>query len=185
MNILQVKERAKTFKEKLGMNTYPVGVKFILQEGKTIIEGSQKLTGYRYCQALMEARHGKHVLLDKEGISCPAAAAAFGFKPLPDSLKNGKGLISFGITKHEDVGIEMFKGMDSLNPGELNSLYLFPLETAVIEPDIVVIEDLVERLMWVVLAYVNVKGGSVWRVPRQYYRELALTQRLFPINKKR
>jgi uncharacterized protein (DUF169 family) len=160
MNILQVKERAKTFKEKLGMNTYPVGVKFILQEGKTIIEGSQKLTGYRYCQALMEARHGKHVLLDKEGISCPAAAAAFGFKPLPDSLKNGKGLISFGITKHEDVGIEMFKGMDSLNPGELNSLYLFPLETAVIEPDIVVIEDLVERLMWVVLAYVNVKGGQ-------------------------
>jgi uncharacterized protein (DUF169 family) len=159
MNMLQVKERAKTLKEKLGMDTYPIGVKFILQEDETIIEGAKKLIRYRYCQAVMEARHGEHVLLDKEGISCPAAAAAFGFKPLPDGLKNGKGLVGFGITKHEEVGIEMFKGMDSLNSGELKSLYLFPLETAVVEPDIVVIEDRIERLMWVVLAYVNLKGG--------------------------
>ena len=108
----------------------------------------------------MEARHGKHVLLDKEGIACPAAAAAFGFKPLPEGLKSGKGLVGFGITKHPDVGREMFKEMPSLAMGELKSLYLFPLETAVTEPDIVVMEDQVERLMWVVLAYVNVKGGK-------------------------
>ncbi len=159
MNILQVKEKAKNLKQKIGMDSFPVGVKFILQEDQQIIEDATKLTGYRYCQVLMQARHGKHVLLDKEGIACPAAAAAFGFKPLPDGLKNGKGLVGFGITKHEDVGMEMFNGMDSLDPGELNSLYLFPLETAVVEPDIVVMEDRVESLMWVVLAYLNAKGG--------------------------
>jgi len=41
-------------------------------------------------------------------------------------------------------------------------LYLFPLETAIIEPDVVVMEDQVERLMWIVLVYLNAKGG--WRV---------------------
>ncbi len=160
----QVREKAKTLREKIGMRTFPVGVKFILQKDTAIIENLlknkhvRKLKGYRYCQAVMEARYGKHVLLDKGGISCPAAAAAFGFKPLPEGLKSGKGLVGFGITKHIDVGKEMFKGMDSLTMGELNSLYLFPLETAIIEPDVVVIEDQVERLMWIVLAYVNTKG---------------------------
>ena len=160
-----MREKAKTLKEKIGMRTFPIGTKFILQRDIAIIEdlakieGVERLNGYRYCQAVMEARHGKHVLLDEEGISYPAAAVAFGFKPLPEGLKNGKGLVGFGITKHADVGREMFKGMDSLAMGELNSLYLFPLETAVIEPEIVVMEDQVERLMWVVLAYVNVKGG--------------------------
>jgi len=163
--ILQVREKAKALKEKIGMDTFPVGVKFILQRDTAIIEevarieSVTKLSGYRYCQAVMEARGGRHVFLDKEGISCPAAASAFGFKPLPEGLKNGKGLVGFGITKHASVGREMFKGMDSLAPGELHSLYLFPLETAALEPDIVVMEEKVERLMWVVLACVNAKGG--------------------------
>jgi len=164
--ILQVREKAKILREKIGMHTFPVGVKFILQRNVAIIdevakiEDVKRLNRHRYCQAVMEARHGKHVLLDKEGIACPAAAAAFGFKPLPEGLKNGKGLVGFGITEHIDVGREMFKEMPSLAMGELNSLYLFPLETAIIEPDVVVMEDQVERLMWVVLAYINVKGGK-------------------------
>ena len=163
--IAGLREKAKSLKDKLGMDTSPVGVKLIFQKDTALMkdagksESVTKVRGYRYCQAVMEARHGRHVLLDKEGISCPAAAAAFGFKPLPEGLKNGKGLVGFGISKHEDVGREMFKGMDALAPGELHSLYLFPLETAAVEPDIVVIEEKVERLMWVVLACVNAKGG--------------------------
>ncbi len=161
----QVREKGKVLREKTGMYTFPVGVKFILQKDIAIIkdlmkaENVERLNMYRYCQAVMEARHGKHVLLDKEGISCPAAAAAFGFKSLPEGLKNGKGLAGFGITKHAATGREMFNGMDSLVMGELNSLYLFPLETAIVEPDVVIIEDQVERLMWIVLAYVNTKEG--------------------------
>jgi uncharacterized protein (DUF169 family) len=160
MNIMQVKKMAKNLKEKVGLDTYPVGVKFVFNDHQDIPNSVTRLLRHRYCQALMKARHGEHVMLDKEGISCPAAAAAFGFKPLPDGLKNGKGLAGFGITKEENVGIEMFSGMTVLNSGELTELYLFPLETAIIEPDIVVIEDQVEKLMWVALAYLNTKGGK-------------------------
>lgn len=160
MELSQVKEKAKQIKEMVGLSTYPAGVKFVFRNEQISDMNIEKLHGYRYCQALMKARHGEHVLLDAEGIACPAAAAAFGFKPLPDGLKTGKGLIGFGITKEESVGKKMFTGMTILQPGELDALYLFPLETAIIEPDVVLVEDQIENLMWVALAYLNVKGGE-------------------------
>ena len=160
MEITQVREKAKNIKEEIGLDSYPVGVKFIFHDQEEIPGFAKRLLGYRYCQAVMKARHGEHVTLDKEGITCAAGTAAFGFKPLPEALKNGKGLVGFGITKEENTGIRMFTGMTTLKPGELKKLYLFPMETAVVEPDIVVIEDDVEKLMWISLAYLNVKGGQ-------------------------
>ncbi|MGC8823126.1 MAG: DUF169 domain-containing protein [Bacteroidales bacterium] len=143
----------------LGLTSSLVGVKFISPEADLPV-GIEKLNGYRYCQALMKARHGAHVLLDAEGIACPAAAAAFGFKPLPDGLKTGKGLVGFGIVNEEAVGKTMFEGMTTLPQGKLKALYLFPLETATSEPDIVVVEDETEKLMWFALANLNIKGGQ-------------------------
>lgn len=143
----------------LGLDTSMVGVKFIYSENE-ITEKLEKLHGHRYCQALMKARHAKHVLLDADGIACPAAASAFGFKPLPEGLKTGKGLVGFGIVNHENAGKTMFENMTVLPQGKLKALYLFPLETAVIEPDIVVVEDETEKLMWLALANLNVKGGN-------------------------
>ena len=160
MDITEVNHKAKLVKEQVGLTSYPVGVTFSFADRPISFANAETLHGYRYCQALMRARQGDHVLLGKEGISCPAAAAAFGFKPLPDGLKSGKGLIGFGITKEENTGKEMFKGMTILTPGELDELYLFPLETAIIEPDIVIIEDRIEKLMWFALAYLNVKQGK-------------------------
>ena len=145
-------------KQILGLTTSMVGVKFIFSENE-IPSGVEKLNGHRYCQALMNARHGAHVLLDAEGIACPAAAAAFGFKPLPEALKTGKGLVGFGIVNDDSTGKAMFEGMTTLPQGKLKALYLFPLETATIEPDVVVVEDETEKLMWLALANLNVKGG--------------------------
>jgi len=160
MEIAQVKEKARILKDKIGLGSFPVGVKFVLSESDLTYPGIKRLHRHRYCQALMRARQGEHVILDSEGIACPAAAKAFGFKELPDDLKNGKGLINFGITKEVNTGLEMFKGMTTLTKGKVKELYLFPLETSTIEPDIVVIEDQIENLMWFALAYLNAKGGA-------------------------
>jgi len=54
----------------------------------------------------------------------------------------------------------MFEGMHALPPGRLKALYLFPLETAETEPDVVVAEDEVEKLMWLALAELNRRGGA-------------------------
>ncbi|MCA1759432.1 MAG: DUF169 domain-containing protein, partial [Bacteroidales bacterium] len=124
-----LKNKSEKIKQILGLNSSPVGVKFYFSENE-IPEQAERLKGYRYCQALMKARHGEKVILDAEGIACPAAAAAFGFKPLPGPLKNGKGLMGFGITDNEETGKTMFENMTTLPQGKLKALFLFPLETA-------------------------------------------------------
>lgn len=143
----------------LGLDSAPVGVRFILGKGE-IPETALRLNQHRYCQALMRARRGEHVLLDAQGINCPAAAAAFGFRPLPEGLQNGKGLVGFGIVSDEHVGKVMFAHMPKLDVGVVQAIELFPLDQSPAIPDVVVVEDQVEKLMWINLAYLNATDGE-------------------------
>jgi len=143
----------------LGLDGSPVGVRLLTIEQDDPAE-AVVLGQHRYCQALMRARRGQSVLLDAKGITCPAAAAAFGFHPLPEGLQSGKGLVGFGIVADPAVGQRMFEGTPRLASGQVRSLHLFPLDQARHEPDVVVVEDEVEKLMWISLAYLNVKGGE-------------------------
>jgi uncharacterized protein (DUF169 family) len=141
------------------LESAPVGVRFI-REKDELTAGAQHLNQHRYCQALMRARRGEHVFLDAQGINCPAAAAAFGFRPLPENLQNGKGLVGFGIVAYEQVGQTMFTHMPKLADGAIRALEIFPLTQSPAIPDIVVVEDQIERLMWINLAYLNMVGGE-------------------------
>lgn len=155
----EIEFAAVRLKEITGLTSSPVGVKFYFGDDQAHGK-AEKLTGYRYCQALMRARHGDHASLDAEGISCPAAAAAFGFKPLPEGLRTGKGLVGFGIVSEESNGRTMFENMTVLPAGRLIAICLYPLEEAITEPDVIVVEDETEKLMWIALAYLNVNGGK-------------------------
>jgi len=142
----------------LGLSTFPVGVRFLTT--KDAVEGAKTLDRHRYCQALMRARHGQDVLLDAGGISCPAAARAFGFRPLPEPLRTGKGLVGFGIVSEEKVAEKRFEKMPHLEMGAIQQIHLYPLEKAEQLPDLVVVEDEVEKLMWIILAYLHAQGGE-------------------------
>lgn len=143
----------------LGLESSPVGVRFIYSGATSSFPG-ERLQQHRYCQALMKARRGEKVILDNAGIACPAAAAAFGFRALPEGLKSGQGLVGFGIVSDPSVGRRMFEGMSRFEPGSLQHLELFPLEQAEEFPDIVVVEGSVEQLMWINLAYLHATGGE-------------------------
>lgn len=155
----QIREIGKRMISVLNLSFSPVGVRLVAG-GQEFPNDSQRLKQHRYCQALMKARRGKSVVLDKEGISCPAAAAAFGFRPLTSGLQSGKGLVGFGIVADEEVGRKMFANMPKLKFGEIQRLKLFPLERAQDIPDIVVVEDEVEKLMWIVLSFLHATGGE-------------------------
>lgn len=155
----ELNKQAIRIQEILTMTSKLVGIKFIYNSDAMPATG-KTLYNHRYCQDLMKARHGEHVILNAEGIACPAAAAAFGFKKLPGGLSSGKGLVGFGIVTDENTGQAMFKGMETLPFGKLKAIYLFPIESATLKPDIVVAEDETEKLMWIALAYLNVKGGK-------------------------
>ena len=86
--IEEIQEMGARMKAILGLSASPVGVRFLNAE--EAVEGAKILDRHRYCQALMRARHGQNVVLDAEGISCPAAARAFGFRPLPEHCAREK-----------------------------------------------------------------------------------------------
>lgn len=143
----------------LGLVGSPMGVRLLAaEEGDP--PGALVLRRHRYCQALMRARRGESVLLDAHGIACPAAAAAFGFRPLSEGLRSGAGLVGFGIVADPAVGRRMFETMPHLESGRVRALHLFPLDSADAVPDVIVVEDEVEKLMWIGLAYLNVRGGE-------------------------
>ncbi|MCA1743204.1 MAG: DUF169 domain-containing protein [Desulfovibrionales bacterium] len=157
----QVKEIGSKMISILELSGSPVGIKLVKHEDQSKDHSSaEQLTHHRYCQAVMKARHGHSVWLDAEGIACPAAAAAFGFKPLPEPLKTGKGLVGFGIVSNTETGQTMFQNMPSLAQGTVKGLHLMALESCDFSPDVVIVEDEVEKLMWIVLSYMHARGGK-------------------------
>jgi len=145
--------------EILDLSSSPVGVRLLSKGQKTPNEATV-LKNHRYCQAIMKARNGKNVILDKKGISCPAAAAAFGFRTLPEALKSGRGLIGFGIVSDASVGEKMFQDMVRLEIGQIEQLHIFPLDKSNYVPDVIIVEDEPEKLMWIALAYLHMTGGK-------------------------
>ena len=158
MELEQIKMMALQMQNLVGLSDAVIGVSFLVKNPETAMGLS--LSQHRFCQALMRARHGEIVSLNGEGMSCPAAAAAFGFRPLPDGLKSGKGLVGFGIVQDQAVGQKMFEEMPRLFPGQIQNLLVFPLSDAPVMPDVIVVEDDVEKLMWINLAYLNAQGGQ-------------------------
>jgi len=151
------KEYAEILKGTVGLTSLPVGVTFL----KAMRTDEHPSTDYRLCQAVMEARKGKRVLLHKDNISCPAAAAALGLKPLPKQLQDGTMLCGYGIFKTKDAAIRVMEMMPRLQAGQYAAVEVKPLEECEEIPHVVVLEDEVEKLMWIALAYLNEDGGRL------------------------
>jgi len=145
----------------LGPEIEPVAV-YLLPPGATPapFDGYRSLIHHRYCQALMRARRGESVRLEPDELACPAAASAFGFRPLPAQLASGKGLVGFGIADHESTGQRMFEGMTRLAAGEIGGIAACPLVAAPRIPDVVIVEARPEPVMWLVLADLILAGGA-------------------------
>jgi len=152
---------ARRLKEILALDTEPVAV-FLLAPGPAhpSFHGFAKVSGHRYCQLVMRARHGDSVRLDPAELVCPAAASAFGFKTLPEGLATGTGLVGFGIVGDPGTGKAMFDGMTRVPSGSVAGIAVCPLGAAPVRPDVVVVEGPPEPLMWLVLADLNVAGGQ-------------------------
>jgi len=151
---------AATLQTVLGLTSSPVSVSILRTPSDVAACATTHtlLTAHRYCQALMRARRGERVLVTAEGLNCPAAASAFGFRPLPDKLASGEGLVGFGIVQTPEQGRLMFESMTRFAPGEVAGIALAPLAMADRQPDVVVVEGEVEQLMWLLLANLHSTG---------------------------
>lgn len=142
----------------LGLECPPLAVK-LLRPGDPVpagYDGSQKL---RYCQSLMMGKHGRKVLLNGENITCPASASAFGFKPLVEKLANGEMMCGMGLFGTPAAAARTMELMPRLKQGECSGVLVAPLDQADFDPDVVVLEGMPEKLMWVALADIFDEGG--------------------------
>jgi len=87
---MSFRETAEKMSQILELQHSPIAVRLI-KSGEEIpknIKVPDKRS--RHCQLLMLTRHGETLLLTPDHLSCPAAAAAFGFAPLPEMISSGK-----------------------------------------------------------------------------------------------
>lgn len=149
---------AETLKESVGLEYEPVGIKFYETYSQN---GIQKAEDHRMCQLVMRARNGENLILTKDDISCPAAAAALGFKPLSKNLQDGSMLQGYGIFRDKESAVKVMDDMPRLEQGKYEAVVAKPLKDWEENPDVIVIEDEVEKLMWIALAYLNKEGGRI------------------------
>ena len=155
------REIASKLTKILRLKNQPVAVKLVKKEDS--LEGlppepSMKM---RYCQLVMEAKKGTSFTHTKDSISCPAAAAAFGLLPLPEKIEKGTMLKALGLFDSEEAAAELMSKMPRLPLGGYKAVAAAPLSEAGFTPDVVVLEEEPEKIMWISLASLHEKGGRL------------------------
>jgi uncharacterized protein (DUF169 family) len=149
-------------KEILGLKWSPVAVKLVKSDESINEVPPMSPKRLRYCQLLMEAKRGKSATLTSENIACPAAAAALGLMPLPEKISSGKMLKTLGLFESEEAAAKTMAQMSRMKLGEVKAIAAAPLENATFRPDVVIIEDKPEKIMWINLAAIHENGGRLF-----------------------
>jgi len=152
---------SSALKEMLGLKWSPVAVKLVKADESTGEIPSESPKRLRYCQLLMEAKKGKSATLTSGNIACPAAAAALGLMPLPEKISSGKMLKTLGLFESEEAAAKTMAQMSRMKLGEVKAIAAAPLENATFRPDVVIIEDKPEKIMWINLAAIHETGGRL------------------------
>jgi uncharacterized protein (DUF169 family) len=160
MSTPDLKELSSELKQMLGLKWEPIAVKLITKEDHDTLpdESSRRL---RYCQLLMEAKKGRSLLLTAKSISCPAAASALGFLPLPEKIVSGEMLKALGLFASNEAAAKTMREMPRLELGKYTAVAAAPLKTASFRPDVIVIEATPEQIMWINLASLHRSGGRL------------------------
>ena len=148
-------------KQLLGLRWSPIAVRLVTENDDLTVLPKESKRRIRYCQLLMEAKKGKSLLLTATSISCPAAASALGFLPLPEKISKGEMLKTLGLFASNEAAARTMNAMPRLESGKFRAVAVAPLETASFEPDVVVIEDVPEKIMWINLASLYSSGGRL------------------------
>ncbi len=160
----QKKLFAETLKNIAGIRREPVAVKFISNKDElsNINPSDYDMnTKSRYCQAVMRATKGEKVILSADNISCAAAAAAFGLKPLHPKLASGEAHFNVGTFGTQNAAKRMMHDMPRLALGDYQFILLSPLTLAEFKPDIILVEAPPENLMWLALAFIYTTGDRL------------------------
>ncbi|MDD4366905.1 MAG: DUF169 domain-containing protein [Eubacteriales bacterium] len=145
-------------KELLDLKNDIVGVK-MLKDNK-LLQGYDSSKKYTFCQFIMKAREGKKLLATSENIACANGASALGFMPVPEKLMSGEFLEKLGSFKKEG-GKKTMESIPRFEQGQFSGIALAPLAKVDFDPDIIILETVPEKLMWLSLSTIYENGGRL------------------------
>ncbi len=149
---------SEVLKSVLKIENEAVAIKLL--KGDSALEGYDGDKKYTFCQFIMKARDGEKLLAKADNIACANGASALGFIPVPEKLLNGEFLSQLGSFQKEGAQNAM-KAMPRFSQNEFSGILLSPLSQVDFEPDLIVVETLPERLMWLSLASIHSEGGRL------------------------
>jgi uncharacterized protein (DUF169 family) len=152
---------SSSLRELLKLKWSPIGVKLVKNNMDLDDIPERAAQRLRYCQLLMEAKKGKSATLTRENIACPAAAAALGLSPLPEKISSGEMLEALGLFTSREAAAMTMAQMPRIEQGKIKAVATASLEEAKFTPDVVIIEDQPEKIMWVNLATIHEAGGRL------------------------
>lgn len=151
---------AETLKNILKLRGEPVAVKLV-KEGEDYPEGFEEpVSQISHCQAVFRARAGESFKLPVESQSCMIGCSALGMAPTPEKVASGEFHSMIGMHDSPASAAKMISDR-LVVPGKNKGEVVCPLKDADFVPDVVTIEDIPERIYWVVPLATAEKGGRV------------------------
>jgi uncharacterized protein (DUF169 family) len=156
-------EASAILKSILNLDREPVGVKFLKTKTghEELLNNYDDSTKMHYCQALMEASHGRKIALNAGNLNCAASSAAMGFIPLHPKLASGMAHFNAGTLGTPEAAKKILTEMPRLEENFYQYVILSPLSAIECEPDVVALETYPEAIMWLSLASIYTTGERI------------------------
>lgn len=154
-------EYAKAFKEILDLRYDPVAVR-IIREDDDIPSGFERPPKQMsYCQAVTRAKHGEVILFTPEVSECNVGASALGLVLTPDKVRSGEFHYNIGAHSDQAAVARMIEARAEF-PQRTKGAIVAPLGKADFDPDVVIFEDIPERIYWFVPLSTAEEGGRAY-----------------------
>lgn len=154
------REYAAAMKNILRLRGEPVAIKLVA-EGDEYPAGYQEPnTQMSHCQAVFRARDGESFKLPLESQNCMIGCSTLGMIETPEKIASGEFHASTGMYDTPEAAARMV-AVRAIVPSKNRGEVVCPLKDADFVPDVVTIEDIPERIYWIVPLATAKRGGRI------------------------
>lgn len=152
------KKYASVMKDVIGLRYEPVAIKLV-KEGEEFPAGyTEPEAQMSHCQAVFKAKNGAALKMPLAAHNCMVGASALGMVETSEKIASGE--FHVGIGMHDDAAAASKMISDrKIVPYKTIGEVVCPLKDADFVPDVVAIDDIPERVYWVVPLSTAEKGG--------------------------
>jgi uncharacterized protein (DUF169 family) len=157
---MKLEELSKKLKDTLVLGDSPVGVKLI-KVGEELPEIAERAEPMPYCGSIASARKGESVLLGKDKHGCALGAAILGLINMPAKISSGEVHSSAGLFSSPSAASKTISEIPKIAPETIRATLVFPLEKALVEPEVIILHVKPGQAVWIALALNYTRGGRL------------------------